>query len=138
MRRDLLSTQAAKRFFKNLTLLSGVVLLGGLIMKKAQIQGGETMIITGGGSLSVVAFCLGGIFPYRPTDDNVSKHFHLSTRWNMAMSLTGWSLSTLLLGLVFSLLHFPGRRGLLLIGAACLVVSAVGWVVYWAAKRDYE
>jgi hypothetical protein len=112
-----------KPFMKKITIFAAVVTLAGVALKLSGVHAGETLLITGMGTLSVVAFFLGWAFP--------GTHRIGAPLWKFAMTLTGYSLAAVLIGLLFVIMHWPGGDKLMIIGAGCLVVSGIAWLVYF-------
>ena len=52
-----------KSFMKTLAVVGGVLFVAGIVMKLSGVQKGETLLITGAGTLSIVSFFLGRLFP---------------------------------------------------------------------------
>ena len=119
-----------KPFMKKLSLFAVVVTLAGVVLKLSGVHAGETLLITGMGTLSVLAFFLGWTFPgtYRIG----------APLWKFAMTLTGYSLAATLIGLLFVIMHWPGGDKLLILGVGCMAICAIAWLVYLWYYRKHK
>ena len=112
-----------KSFMKKLALMGALLTLAGLIMKLTGSHAGATLLMMGMGSLSLVAFFLGSIFPCPYSTGLVL--------WKFAMTLTGYSLACVIIGLLFLIMHWPGGPHLSFVGLGTLLVSAIAWLAFY-------
>jgi len=103
------SSPQFKPFMKNLALMAVVLTLVALVLKLRGVQVGDTLLIVGMGTLSIVALFLGWLFPC-PDERG-------GGLWKFAMTLTGISLTVVIIGLLFRLMHWPGGITMLIAGA---------------------
>ena len=103
-------------------IMGGVLLLVALVLKLAGVHYNDALLTVGFGTLAVVAFFLGQMFPgtYRVG----------APLWKFAMTLTGYSLAAALIGVLFIIMHWPGGDKMMLIGVGCVAVCAIAWLVY--------
>lgn len=122
-----------KSFMKKLALVAVGVAVVGFAMKLYGSIKGETLLITGMGTLSIVSFFLERIFPCP---------FHVGEAiWNFAMKLTGYSLAVTIMGVLFTIMHWSGSNTMLIIGLLCLLICAVAWLFYlqyYRKNRDIQ
>ena len=109
-------------FMLKVAIMGGVLLLVALVLKLAGVHYNDALLTVGFGTLAVVAFFLGQMFPgtYRVG----------APLWKFAMTLTGYSLAAALIGVLFIIMHWPGGDKMMLIGVGCLAVCAIAWLVY--------
>ena len=102
--------------------MGGAMLLVALVLKLAGVHYNDALLTVGFGTLAVVAFFLGQMFPgtYRVG----------APLWKFAMTLTGYSLAAALIGVLFIIMHWPGGDKMMLIGVGCVAVCAIAWLVY--------
>ena len=124
-----------KSFMRLLAIVGGIATVIGLIMKLLGLEGGSPMLIVGVGMLAVVAFLLGWIFPCPHSIDDVNYVGGMQPVWRFAMTLTGWSLSTGLMGMLFMLMHWPGGMKMLILGCGSLAVSCIAWLYYFKLSK---
>ena len=124
-----------KLFMKKLALVYAVLTLVGLLMKLRGMSGGNTLLIIGMSTLAFVAFFLGGLFPcpYSIEDDNYVGG--MQPIWKFAMTLTGWSLAVGLMGLLFTMMHWPGGMRMLIAGGGALAGGCIAWLFYFNLKK---
>jgi uncharacterized membrane protein len=103
-------------------IMGGVLLLVALVLKLAGVHYNDALLTVGFGTLAVVAFFLGQMFPgtYRVG----------APLWKFAMTLTGYSLAAALIGVLFIIMHWPGSDKMMILGIGCLAVCAIAWLVY--------
>lgn len=103
-------------------IMGGVLLLVAFVLKLAGVHYNDALLTVGFGTLAVVAFFLGQMFPgtYRVG----------APLWKFAMTLTGYSLAAALIGVLFIIMHWPGGDKMMLIGVGCVAVCAIAWLVY--------
>ena len=103
-------------------IMGGALLLVALVLKLAGVHYNDALLTVGFGTLAVVAFFLGQMFPgtYRVG----------APLWKFAMTLTGYSLAAALIGVLFIIMHWPGGDKMMLIGVGCVAVCAIAWLVY--------
>ncbi|MBQ6069694.1 MAG: hypothetical protein IJK84_09335 [Bacteroidales bacterium] len=109
-------------FMQKVAIMGGVLLLAALVLKLAGVHYNDALLTVGFGTLAVVAFFLGQMFPgtYRVG----------APLWKFAMTLTGYSLAAALIGVLFIIMHWPGGDKMMLIGIGCVAVCAIAWLVY--------
>ncbi len=109
-------------FMLKVAIMGGVLLLVALVLKLAGVHYNDALLTVGFGTLAVVAFFLGQMFPgtYRVG----------APLWKFAMTLTGYSLAAALIGVLFIIMHWPGGDKMMLIGVGCVAVCAIAWLVY--------
>ena len=118
-----------KPFMKKLALMAVVLTLVALVLKLRGLQQGNTLLIIGMGTLSIVALFLGWLFPC-PDERG-------GGLWKFAMTLTGISLTVVIIGLLFRLMHWPGGITMLIAGAVAFVVSAIAWLLYFRNRKNF-
>ena len=118
-----------KPFMKNLALMAVVLTLVAFVLRLRGVQVGDTLLIVGMGTLSIVALFLGWLFPC-PDERG-------SGLWKFAMTLTGFSLTVVIIGLLFRLMHWPGGFTMLIAGAVAFVVSAIAWLLYFRNRKNF-
>ena len=122
-----------KSFMKTVAVLGVALFVVGIVLKLTGVQKGETLLITGGGMLSVVSFFLGKLFPCP---------LHVGEAlWKFSMSLTGFALAVTIMGLLFVIIHWPGGDKMLVIGVGTLVICAISWLFflrYYRKNRDIK
>ncbi len=119
-----------KSFMKTLAVVGGVLFVAGIVMRLSGVQKGETMLITGAGTLSIVSFFLGRLFPCP---------FHVGEiLWRLSMTLTGFALAVTIMGLLFVIMHWPGGDKMLMIGIGTLVICAISWMFFLRHYRKYH
>ena len=124
-----------KPFMKKLALMAAVCTLGGLLLKLFVMPGGAPLLTMGCGTLAVVAFMLGWLFPYPYSTEDEDYFKGLMPIWNFSMTCTGFALSMGLMGLLFLLMHWPGGRQLLLLTAITLAACGIAWLYYFHLKK---
>ncbi len=109
-------------FMLKVAIMGGAMLLVALVLKLAGVHYNDALLTVGFGTLAVVAFFLGQMFPgtYRVG----------APLWKFAMTLTGYSLAAALIGVLFIIMHWPGGDKMMLIGVGCVAVCAIAWLVY--------
>ena len=109
-------------FMLKVAIMGGALLLVALVLKLAGVHYNDALLTVGFGTLAVVAFFLGQMFPgtYRVG----------APLWKFAMTLTGYSLAAALIGVMFIIMHWPGGDKMMLIGVGCVAVCAIAWLVY--------
>ena len=131
------SSPRFKPFMKKLALIGLVETVAGLLMHFLKIAGGSVLLILGMGTLAIFAFSLGQLFPYPASEEEVVPN-GLRPIWKFAMTLSGWSLSILLMGLLFGIMHWPGVETLLYVGLLSLAVSAIVWIYFIKKKNNNQ
>ena len=109
-------------FMLKVAIMGGALLFVALVLKLAGVHYNDALLTVGFGTLAVVAFFLGQMFP--------GTHRVGAPLWKFAMTLTGYSLAAALIGLLFIIMHWPGSDKLTIIGVGCLAVCAIAWLVY--------
>ena len=109
-------------FMLKVAIMGGVLLLVALVLKLAGVHYNDALLTVGFGTLAVVAFFLGQMFPgtYRVG----------APLWKFAMTLTGYSLAAALIGVLFIIMHWPGGDKMMILGIGCVAVCAIAWLVY--------
>ena len=116
---------------KKLALMAAVLTLVALVLKLRGLQQGNTLLIVGMGTLSIVALFLGRLFPC-PDERGHGL-------WKFAMLLTGFSLAVAIMGLLFKIMHWPGGGTNLIVGIVGLSISAIAWFLYFRSRKNiYE
>ena len=118
-----------KPFMKKLAIMAAVLTLVALVLKLRGVHVGDTLLIVGMGTLSIVMFMLGWLFPC-PAETG-------RPIWNFAMRLTGFSLSADIIGVLFLIMHWPGGKTIFMAGIVCLVISGLAWLWYFVHRRNY-
>ena len=103
-------------------IMGGALLLVALVLELAGAHYNDALLMVGFGTLAIVAFFLGQMFP--------GTHRVGAPLWKFAMTLTGYSLAAALIGVLFIIMHWPGGDKMMLIGVGCLAVCAIAWLVY--------
>ena len=109
-------------FMLKVAIMGGALLLVALVLKLAGVHYNDALLTVGFGTLAVVAFFLGQMFP--------GTHRVGAPLWKFAMTLTGYSLAAALIGVLFIIMHWPGGDKMMLIGVGCVAVCAIAWLVY--------
>ena len=109
-------------FMLKVAIMGGALLLVALVLKLAGVHYNDALLTVGFGTLAVVAFFLGQMFPG-------TNHVG-APLWKFAMTLTGCSLAAALIGVLFIIMHWPGGDKMMLIGIGCVAVCAIAWLVY--------
>ena len=117
-----------RRFMKQVAVMGGVLLLVALVLKLAGVHYNDALLIVGFGTLALVAFLLGYVFP---TDAAAP----MAQIRDFAMKLLGWSLAVVLMGALFVLMHWPGGKTMLLAGGISLAVAAIAWLFYFVRRN---
>ena len=109
-------------FMLKVAIMGGALLIVALVLELAGVHYNDALLMVGFGTLAIVAFFLGQMFPgtYRVG----------APLWKFAMTLTGYSLAAALIGLLFVIMHWPGGDKLMILGAGCLAICAIAWLVY--------
>ena len=110
-------------FMLKVAIMGGALLLVALVLKLAGVHYNDALLTVGFGTLAVVAFFLGQMFP--------GTHRIEAPIWKFAMTLTGYSLAATLIGLLFIIMHWTGGDKLMIIGVGCLAISAIAWLFYF-------
>ena len=118
-----------KPFVMKLALMAVVLTLVAVVLKLRGVQQGNTLLIVGMGTLSIVAFFLGWLFPC--PDERGGR------LWRFALILTGFSLAVVIIGLLFRLMQWPGGHAMLIAGVGSLAICAVAWLLYFINRRNY-
>ena len=113
-----------KSFMKTLAIAGFACSVVGLLLKMKGVHTGDNLLIVGMSVLAVVAFLLGWIFPNAPEG-------RMSAIWKFAMTLTGFSLAVVLLGLLFWLMHWYGSITMLILGGGSLAICGIAWLYYF-------
>ena len=109
-------------FMLKVAIMGGAMLLVALVLELAGVHYNDALLMVGFGTLAIVAFFLGQMFP--------GTHRVGAPLWKFAMTLTGYSLAAALIGLLFIIMHWPGGDKMMLIGVGCVAVCAIAWLVY--------
>ncbi len=117
-----------RRFMKLVAVMGSVLLLVTLVLKLAGVHYNDALLTTGFGTLAIVAFMLGKIFP-------ANSETPMAPIWNFAMTITGYSLASALIGLLFLMQHWPGSKTLLLLGLGSLLLSGAAWLFYFLRRN---
>ena len=103
-------------------IMGGALLLVALVLKLAGVHYNDALLTVGFGTLAIVAFFLGQMFP--------GTHRIGAPIWKFAMTLTGYSLAAALIGLLFVIMKWSGGDKMMILGIGCLAVCAIAWLVY--------
>ena len=109
-------------FMLKVAIMGGTLLLVALVLKLAGVHYNDALLTVGFGTLTVVAFFLGQMFP--------GTHRVGAPLWKFAMTLTGYSLVAALIGVLFIIMHWPGGDKMMILGVGCVAVCAIAWLVY--------
>lgn len=109
-------------FMLKVAIMGGALLLVALVLKLAGVHYNDALLTVGFGTLAIVAFFLGRMFP--------GTHRIGAPIWKFAMTLTGYSLAAALIGLLFVIMKWSGGDKLMILGVGCLAVCAIAWLVY--------
>ena len=123
-----------KSFMKTLALMGGSLTLVGIVLKLAGDHGGAPLLMTGMGTLAIVSYFLGALFPYKAKEGEETDN-NLAAMWNFVATLTGYALSITIVGLLFSICHWPGGTLILCVGGAILAIGGVAWIIINAKKN---
>ena len=134
---DLMNSRAMRNFVRILILMGGAVAVIGVVLKLLSVVGAANLMVAGFGTLAVALLFLNALFPYKVKDDNLARNMRVGPIWNFAMRSTGMSLAALMIGVLFALLHWPGGKSLLLVGAAALVFSGLIWIYYLSQRNQF-
>ena len=134
---ELMETHAMRRFIVILIAMGGIVAAVGLVLKLLSIEGASNLMIVGFSTLAVSTLFLNVLFPYKVKDDNMAFNMEMEPIWNFSMRITGMSLTTLLIGVLFRLMHWPSAKTLLLIGAVALGASGIAWIYYRILRNHF-
>ena len=117
-------------FMLKVAVMGGALLLVALVLELAGVHYNDALLMVGFGTLAIVAFCLGQMFPgtYRIG----------APIWRFAMTLSGYSLAATLIGLLFIIKHWPGGDKLTILAIGCLAVCAIAWMVYLWYYRKHK
>jgi len=121
-------------FMKKLAFLGAMLTVAGGFMKIA-VSDDHGLLTVGMGMLAVVAFLLPLIIPQRNDSEPESS---IRVWWLFAIRLTGWGLSALLIGLLFSIHHWPGGSSMVIIGGGTVVVSLLAWLWYFHRRNKHK
>ena len=116
-------------FMLKLAIMGGALLLVGLVLTLAGVHFNNALLIVGFGTLAIVAYLLGKIFP-QPIKGLDTDSPHLLNIWQFTMRLTGYALAVTLIGLLFVLQHWPGGKTMLYVGVLSLLVCLGSWLYY--------
>ena len=114
---DLMNSRAMRNFVRILILMGGAVAVVGVVLKLLSVVGAANLMDV--------------------KDDNLARNMRVGPIWNFAMRSTGMSLAALMIGVLFALLHWPGGKSLLLVGAAALVFSGLIWIYYLSQRNQF-
>ena len=109
-------------FMLKVAIMGGALLLVALVLKLAGVHYNDALLTVGFGTLAIVAFFLGRMFP--------GTHRIGAPIWKFAMTLTGYSLAAALIGLLFVIMKWSGGDKLMILGVGCLAVCAIAGLVY--------
>lgn len=119
-----------RSFMKTLAVMGVVLFVVGIVMRLSGVQTGETLLVIGAGTLSIVSFFMGRLFPCP---------FHVGELlWKFSMTLTGYALAVTILGLLFVIMQWPGGSRMLMIGIGTLVICAIAWLFFLRHYRKYR
>ena len=104
-------------------IMGAALLVVALVLTLAGVHYNDALLTVGFGSLAIVAFFLGRMFP-------APANAPMSAIWDFAMRLTGYSAAVALMGLLFVLQHWPGGKPMLVAGSVSLVACGLVWLFY--------
>lgn len=117
----------SRKFIGYLAIMGGVLLLVALVLSLLGVHYNDALLIVGFGTLAVVAYLLGYVFP-------ADAAAPMAQIRNFAMKLLGWCLSVVLLGTLFVAKHWSGGNTMLLCGGIGLALSAIAWLFYFVRR----
>ena len=128
---EMLSQQPGYPRFKKVLLLIGAVLsLVGLVLKLAQVPVGVTGLICGMGILGVTFFMTAYERPAGWPDDEEGDEQPATTDFwqsrgalKFSQKLWGWSLSIVVIALLFWICHWPGWQTLAMVGLPVFAIA---------------
>lgn len=123
-----------KPFMKKVALMGAVITLAGGLLRLTTCDA-YGLLIVGFGMLAVVSFLLPRIFPQR---DDSETEYALRTWWQLALRLSGWGFAMLLMGILFTILHWPGGRMLLVAGGGSVAISLLAWLWYLRRREKWK
>ena len=116
-----------KPFMKNVALMGAVLSVTGLVLKLSGAQVGESILITGMGTLAVTSFFLGKLFPC-PSESG-------KPLWTFSMTITGYIIAIAIIGLLFLIQHWTGAKQMLLLTAIATPFCLIAWLYYFHIKN---
>ena len=122
-------------FMMKVALMGAGLLLVALILKLAGVHYNDALLIVAFGTLAVVAFCLGQLFPYHSEGGNAAADLRLRPIWKFAMTLSGYTLAVLLMGALFALMHWLGGRMMLMMGLVAMAGCAIAWLFFFVQRN---
>lgn len=124
-----------RSFMLKVALMGVGLLLVAFVLRFTGVHFNDALYIVGFGTLAVVAFCLGQLFPYHPVEGNDAADLRLRPIWNFAMTISGYALAALLLGALFAFKHWPGGRTMLILGLIALGGCAMAWLFFFIQRN---
>ena len=117
------------------SIMGGGLLLVAFVLRFAGVYFNDALYIVGFGTLAIVAFFLGRLFPYPVKDAGAAKEMQLQPIWRFAMTLSGYTLAVLLMGALFALMHWPGGKTMLILGLVALGGCALAWLFFFVLRN---
>ncbi len=124
-----------KRFMLQVAIMGGGLLLVAFVLRFAGVHFNDALYIVGFGTLAIVAFFLGRLFPYPAKGSNAAKDMQLQPIWKFAMTLSGYTLAVLLIGALFALMHWSGGKTMLLLGLVAVGGCALAWLFFFVLRN---
>ena len=124
-----------RRFMKQLALMGAGLLLVAFVLRFAGVHFNNALFVVAFGTLAVVAFLFGYIFPYRSKEGNVAADMRLRPIWKFAMTVSGYTLAVLLMAALFALMHWPGGRVMFLTSVMAVAGCAIAWMFFFIQRN---
>ena len=116
-----------KPFMKKVALMGAVLSVAGLVLKLSGDQVGESLLITGMGTLAVTSFFLGKLFPC-PSDLG-------RPLWAFSMTISGYTIAIAIIGLLFLIQQWYGAKHMLILAAITAPINLIAWLFYFHIKN---
>lgn len=126
-----------KSFMKTISIAGIACTAVGLLLNMQGLHTGATLLIVGMSTLAIVSFFLGQMFPY-PAPKNEVADRGLRPMWKFAMTVTGYSLAVVLMGLLFWMMHWSGCMFLMTIGVGTLALCGLVWLYIIHKKNSIK
>ena len=116
-----------KPFVKSLALFGAVLSVVGLVLKSSGAEVGESLFITGMGTIAVMSLFLGRLFPC-PSDS-------AKALWVFALTMSGYVATIVILGLLFLVQHWNGAKHILILAAIAAPFCLIAWLYYFYMRN---
>ena len=126
-----------KSFMRTIAIAGLACTIVGLLLRMKGMHTGDTLLIVGMSVLAIVALFLGQLFSY-PASEKEDVAEGLRTMWKFVVTLTGYSLTVALLGLLFRIMHWPGGMIMLGIGVGSLLLCGIAWLFVIHKKNSIK